>query len=141
MARYCENCNQDMGWEVTRRRRFCSDKCRVAFNRAHKANESYSIAMNAIYRLGKAPTAHKQEAVDSLRQLKKAIDDALRTLGDRETLDKFSMLQSISSGIKPFKSEYWECRECGQKAFIDPKDKPCPFCKAVAWEHPEKLST
>jgi len=94
MARHCENCNQDMGREVTVRRKFCSDRCRVAFHRAHHPNEAYSVAMNAIYRLGKTPTAHKETARKSLYELKKAIDDALRNLGDRQTLDKFSMLES-----------------------------------------------
>lgn len=93
--RYCENCNQDMGREVTRRRRFCSDKCRVQFNRAQNTNEAYSIAMNAIYQLGKAPKTKRIQSLDALRELKKAIDDALRTLGDRETLDRYAMIEDL----------------------------------------------
>jgi len=96
MARYCENCNQDMGREITSRRRFCSDKCRVQFNRAQKANDLYFDAMSIIYKLGKSPKTERLKAIETLRNLKPAIDDALRTLGDRETIDKFSMIDSLA---------------------------------------------
>lgn len=96
MARHCENCNQDMGREITSRRRFCSDKCRVQFNRAQKANDLYFDAMSIIYKMGKAPKVERMKSIESLRNLKAAIDDALRTLGDRETIDKFEMLNSIN---------------------------------------------
>lgn len=96
MSRNCQNCGKDMGREITSRRKFCSDVCRVQFNRAQKSGNHYSIAMNAIYALGRVPSSRKKEAVDALRELKKAIDYELRTLGDRETIDRYAMFEQLN---------------------------------------------
>ena len=90
--RHCEHCGKDMGFNTTRRRRFCDDICRVKYHRAHKAQDLYSEAMNAIYKFSKVPKSEKAAAVESLKTLRTAITDVLRTLGDGETLARADML-------------------------------------------------
>lgn len=97
MSRICQNCGKDMGREITSRRKFCNDLCRVQFNRAQKANDLYFDAMSIIYKLGKSPRTEKQESITTLKNLKRAIDDALRTLGDSETMARFDMLEQHNS--------------------------------------------
>lgn len=90
--RNCQNCGRDMGF-VTRRRKFCSDKCRVQFNRSHAPAKLYSDAMRAISLLGQAKYGDKTNAKETLKQLRTAIDFELRRLGDSDTIYRYEMLE------------------------------------------------
>lgn len=92
MERNCRNCGKPLPRDATRRRRFCDDICRVEFNRAQSVTALYGDAMNAIYKLGKAKHGNKPDAIESLKTLKRAIDDQLRVLGDADTKYLYEML-------------------------------------------------
>lgn len=124
----CQNCGEFLPRAVTTRRKFCNDKCRLQFSRKESAQALYGDAMSAIYKMGKVSQGEKKAAIESLKQLKKAIDDQLRVLGDGDTVDKYEMLAGNHS-IKRVR-----CANCGQSRYTVPVEgDKCAFCGAEKW--------
>lgn len=98
--RHCEHCGQDMGFNTTRRRRFCDDSCRQKWHRAQKSQALYSEAMSAIYKFAKVPKSEQKKAIESLKLLRTAITDVLRTLGDGDTLSRAEMVYDLNRVTK-----------------------------------------
>ncbi len=126
--RHCKNCGRDMGLHTTARRKFCDDKCRVAFHRTSSVQALYGQAIQPISKLGKSASSEKQLAIETLKILRKAIDDQLRVLGDVSTMDKYEMLAGNHSV-----QQVW-CKACGQRRYTLPiaGDK-CAFCGQENW--------
>lgn len=93
--RKCLNCGQDNGLYATRRKKFCSDKCRVQYHRKPAPSELYLEAMNIISQFERVQKSDVVQAIDSLKALKIGIDNALRTLGDAEQVERARMLEDM----------------------------------------------
>lgn len=129
-ATRCKCCNKFLPPNITARRRFCDDKCRVTYHRTASAQKNYAAAIAPISRLGKAQhSTDKQLSIETLKILRKAIDDQLRVLGDVDTQDKYEML----GGNSPNKIY---CKACGRQRFDVPKrGEKCDFCGQVNWNY------
>jgi hypothetical protein len=128
MDRRCKNCNKFLPRDITARRRFCDDKCRVAYHRTSSAQALYGSGIQAISSLGKVAAGEKQLATETLKLLRKAIDDQLRVLGDVQTIDKYEMLAGNHSVTLV------RCKDCGQRRYTVPKQgEKCDFCKGENW--------
>ena len=77
MTVICENCKKPFEAQRTSAR-FCSDKCRVQHNRKKKESDAYFDVRSTIYRISK--DMEKTEAIETLKNLKLAIDDVLSLL-------------------------------------------------------------
>jgi len=89
----CKCCNKFLPKNITSRRKFCDDKCRVAYHRTASVQKLYGAAVAPISKLGKMQhKTDKQLAIETLKILRRAIDDQLRVLGDVDTQDKYSGL-------------------------------------------------
>lgn len=124
----CKNCGKQLGQDATWRKKFCSDKCRVAFHRTSSAQALYAEAIQPISKLGKkVSSGEKQLAIETLKVLRRAIDDQLRVLGDVDTQDRYELM----ANNRP-KKIY--CKACGQTRFDVPaRDEKCSFCGQVDW--------
>lgn len=92
----CRNCGTPLGNDATWRKQFCTDKCRVQHHRKESNQAHYAHAIQPISKLGKAKTSReKREAIETLKLLRKAIDDQLRLLGDYDTMKKYEMLGDL----------------------------------------------
>jgi len=92
----CKCCNKYLPRESTSRRKFCDDKCRLTYHRTESAQKNYAAAIVPISKLGKAQHAtDKQLAIETLRILRRAIDDQLRVLGDVDTMEKYNMFADL----------------------------------------------
>lgn len=77
MTTICQNCENE--FEAQRASaKFCSDKCRVQFNRKQKESDAYFDVRSAIFRIAK--NTDKHAAIETLKNLRQAIDDTLRKL-------------------------------------------------------------
>jgi len=101
--RHCQHCGKDMGFNTTARRKFCNDDCRQKWHRAQKAQDSYSDAMTAIYKFAKVPKSEQKKAIESLKLLRTAITDVLRTLGDADTIARADMVYDLNRVTKSTK--------------------------------------
>jgi len=77
MTVICENCKTAFTAKRTSAR-FCSTKCRVQWNRKKSENDTYFDVRSAIYRISK--DMEKHEAIETLKNLRAAIDDVLKGL-------------------------------------------------------------
>lgn len=128
LYKHCKNCGKDLGNNATWRKEYCSDKCRVAFHRTSSAQALYGEGIRAITKLGGVAAGQKKAAIASLKDLRKAIDDQLRVLGDVDTIDKYEMLAGNHS-IKRVR-----CRNCGQSRYTVPVEgDKCAFCGSENW--------
>jgi predicted nucleic acid-binding Zn-ribbon protein len=93
--RKCLNCGNDNGLYASKRKKFCSDKCRVAYHRKPAPSELYLEAMTIISQFERVQKSDIVQARDSLKALKVGIDNALRTLGDEEQLERARMLEDM----------------------------------------------
>jgi len=93
----CKCCNKFLPKNITSRRKFCDDKCRVAYHRTASVQKLYGQAIAPITKLGKAQhKTDKQLAIETLKILRRAIDDQLRVLGDYDAIEKYEMLEKKS---------------------------------------------
>lgn len=93
--RKCKNCGKALDRNITKRRQFCGDKCRVEYNRKSSVISLYNGAITNISKLGKATPEQRKDAMKALKALKKAIDAELLGLGDEEQVEKRRMFEEI----------------------------------------------
>jgi len=99
----CKCCNKFLPKNITSRRKFCDDKCRVTYHRTASVQKNYVAAIVPITKLGKAQhSTDKQLAIETLKILRRAIDDQLRVLGDVDTQDRYELMAKN----KPMSDEY-----------------------------------
>jgi hypothetical protein len=67
----CKNCGAELPAGVTSRRAFCSDICRVKFNRSQKAQDFFFDAMVLIRKM------KREGKIDELKRLSETINDML----------------------------------------------------------------
>jgi len=126
--RHCQNCKKDMGLYTTKRKKFCSDACRVQYHRKAKPHELYSDLMTILSKFQNVQKEDKVQAIDSLKAFKHQIDSALQHLGDRDTMARFEMTGKLA----PKKIS---CKECGQGRFSIPLEgDKCSFCGKENWD-------
>jgi hypothetical protein len=95
--RTCVNCGKDNGLYATRRKKFCSDNCRVQYHRKPAPSELYMEAVSTIQKFERVQNSDRVQAMDSLKALKVMIDKALLTLGDEDMKARQQMLNDMAA--------------------------------------------
>lgn len=93
--KHCQNCQKTLPADSTWRRKFCSDLCRVQFHRKPTPNDLYNEAITTIDKFKKTAKKDRVQAIDSLKALKVAIDNALGDCGDKEMLERRAMMEDL----------------------------------------------
>lgn len=72
---------------------FCSDRCRVAHHRRGGVQELYNQIMPLLSKFQDVPENEYQQAIETLRLLRTAVDDQLRMVGEMDRIARWEMSQ------------------------------------------------
>lgn len=96
MLKGCPNCGSTFD---PRRagQKYCSDHCRVSFNRKEKSyRDDYNTMVNALARLSKNKT-RKKEILSMLDDLQSHISHTRLSLGDTNEMSRLQMLNDLAN--------------------------------------------
>jgi len=91
--RKCHNCGRYLPAGATARRKFCNDRCRVAYHRRGGVQELYNEIMPLLSKFQDVPESEYKRAIETLRLLRSALDDQLRMLGDMDRIARWQLTQ------------------------------------------------
>lgn len=92
----CRNCGDPLPRGSYRNRLYCSDLCRVAYNRYTGTQSLYNDGMKILDKLGRVPDDRRADAISVLKELKSAINAELLNLGDADATLKHQFLNDRS---------------------------------------------
>lgn len=93
----CQNCSKQLPADSTWRRKFCDDKCRVAYHRTKSAQTLYADAITVISKFSKVSGSERKKAIENLKALETIIKQELYLLGDADERAKREMLGDLQN--------------------------------------------